>query len=50
MTALSCVAIGVAFLVAVLLLVFAGTLLGWVIPWLLERSRRPSDPPASGDD
>jgi hypothetical protein len=49
MTALSCVAIGIAFLVAVLLLVFAGALLGWVIPWLLERSRRP-EPPDSGAD
>ena len=32
MTALSCLALGVAFLVAVGLLVLAGVLLGWVIP------------------
>lgn len=41
MTALSCVAIGIAFLLAVSLLIFAGALLGWVIPWILERSRKP---------
>jgi len=40
MTVLSCLAIGFAFLIAVGLLVFAGTLIGWVIPRLLERSRR----------
>jgi len=39
MTVLSCLAIGVAFLVAVGLLVFAGVMLGWVIPRLWERSR-----------
>lgn len=39
MTALSCLAIGVAFVLAVVLLVFASVLIGWVIPWLLERSR-----------
>ncbi len=39
MTALSCLAIGVAFLVAVGLLVFAGVMLGWVLPALIERAR-----------
>jgi hypothetical protein len=39
MTAISCVAIGIAFLLAVALLIFAGVMLGWVIPWFLERSR-----------
>jgi len=38
-TALSCLAIGIAFLVAVGLLVFAGVMLGWVLPALIERSR-----------
>jgi hypothetical protein len=47
MTALSCVALGVAFLVAVALLVLAGVLLGWVIPALIERARaeRGAPPP-----
>jgi Mg/Co/Ni transporter MgtE len=48
MTALSCMAIGIAFLIALFLLVVAGALLGGVIPWLLERSRRPPKPPESG--
>jgi hypothetical protein len=39
-TALSCLAIGFAFLVAVCLLVFAGVMLGWVLPALIERARR----------
>lgn len=39
MTALSCFAIGIAFLLAVALLILASVLIGWVIPWLLERSR-----------
>ncbi len=39
MTLLSCLAIGVAFLLAVALLVAAGVALGWIIPWLIERSR-----------
>jgi hypothetical protein len=38
-TALSCLAIGIAFLVAVGLLVFAGVMLGWVLPALIERAR-----------
>ena len=40
MTFLSCVAIGVAFLLAVGLLVFAGVLLGWYVPALIERAWR----------
>ena len=40
MTAISCVVIGIAFLLAVSLLIFAGVLIGWVIPWILEDSRR----------
>jgi hypothetical protein len=58
MTFLSCVAVGVAFLLAVGLLVFAGVLLGWYIPALIEQARRqrgdssrggPRDePPAAG--
>ena len=40
MTAISCVAIGNAFLLAVSLLNFAGALIGWVIPWILEQSKR----------
>jgi hypothetical protein len=47
-TILSCLAIGVAFLAAVGLLVFAGALLGWVLPSIIERSRnRSGDPPAN---
>ena len=50
MTALSCVAIGIAFLLAVALLIFAGVMLGWVIPWYLERSRAARrDPPPRKD-
>jgi hypothetical protein len=46
MTALSCLGIGIAFLLAVGLLVFAGVMLGWVIPVLIERAReRKDDPP-----
>jgi hypothetical protein len=40
MTLLSCLAIGVAFLIAVGLLTFAGVLLGWLLPGWLERLRR----------
>jgi len=32
MTALSCLAIGIAFVLAVALLVFAGVVLGWLLP------------------
>jgi hypothetical protein len=54
MTVLSCVAIGIAFLLAVGLLVFAGVLLGWYLPALIDRARRrrgegpPEDPHAGG--
>ena len=40
MTILSCLAIGIAFAVAVGLLVLAGVLLGWALPAAIERSRR----------
>jgi len=40
MTAISCVAIGIAFVLAVALLIFAGALIGCVIPWILEQSKR----------
>ncbi len=50
MTALSCLGIGVAFVVAVGLLAFAGFLLGWVIPASIERAReRRGAPPPSRD-
>jgi len=50
MTALSCLGVGIAFVVAVALLVFAGFLLGWVIPALLERAReRRGAPPPNRD-
>lgn len=50
MTALSCVAIGIAFVIAVALLVLAGVLLGWVIPAVIERSRdrKNAPPPNTG--
>jgi hypothetical protein len=39
MTLLSCLAIGVAFVLALALLIIAGVLLGWVLPRLVERWR-----------
>jgi hypothetical protein len=39
MTALSCLAIGLAFLLAVGLLVIAGFFLGWVLPERWRRAR-----------
>jgi hypothetical protein len=39
MTALSCLGIGIAFLIAVALLVLAGVLIAWVFPALIERWR-----------
>jgi hypothetical protein len=39
MTALSCLGIGIAFVVAVGLLVLAGVLLSWVLPALVDRWR-----------
>jgi hypothetical protein len=50
MTALSCLGIGLAFAIAVGLLVFAGLLLGWVIPGIIERAReRRGAPPPNRD-
>jgi hypothetical protein len=46
------VVIGIAFLLAVSLLIFAGVLIGWVIPWILESSRKQRserDPPPNRD-
>src|SRR5215813_8096066 len=40
MTFLSCLSIGLAFLIAVALLIFAGVMLGWVLPTAFARSRR----------
>jgi hypothetical protein len=42
-TALSCLALGIAFVVAVALLILAGILLGWILPLLIERSRAARD-------
>jgi hypothetical protein len=39
LTALSCLALGIAFVIAVGLLVFAGILLGWILPSLIEKAR-----------
>jgi hypothetical protein len=50
MTALSCLAIGAAFLAAVGLLLLAGFLLGWVIPAILERSKSPKNGPPPNTD
>lgn len=48
MTVLSCLAIGLAFLIAVGLLIFAGVLLGWILPGLIERRRAArGDPPSN---
>jgi hypothetical protein len=41
MTVLSCLAIGVAFVLAVALLLLAGFLLGWCVPGIFDRARRP---------
>jgi hypothetical protein len=40
MTYFSCLAIGVAFAIALGLLTLAGVLLGWFLPAWLERMRR----------
>jgi flagellar biosynthesis protein FliR len=39
-TFLSCLAIGLAFAIAVGLLVLAGILLGWLLPHWIERFRK----------
>jgi hypothetical protein len=43
MTALSCLGLGIAFAIAVALLVFAGIAIGWILPALIERSRAARD-------
>jgi hypothetical protein len=45
MTALSCLGIGIAFLIAVALLVLAGVLLAWFLPTVIERWRTRRDRP-----
>jgi hypothetical protein len=50
MTVLSCLGIGIAFAIAVGLLVFAAVLLGWVIPAIIERSRQLRDGPPRNRD
>jgi len=46
-TALSCLGIGIAFVIAVGLLVLAGVLLSWVLPALIDRWRASRNvPPA----
>lgn len=45
MTLLSCLAIGLAFVIAVGLLVLAGVLLGWLAPRWIERLRAGSRTP-----
>ncbi len=45
MAFLSCLTIGLMFLLAVGLLLFASVLLGWYVPALLERARGTGPPP-----
>jgi len=45
MTTLSCLGIGIAFLIAVVLLIVAGVLLAWVLPTVIERWRTRRDRP-----
>ena len=40
MTFVSCLALGLAFVIAVGLLTLAGVLLGWMLPAWIERIRR----------
>ncbi|HEX9690388.1 MAG TPA: hypothetical protein VGB47_15075 [Thermoanaerobaculia bacterium] len=49
MTALSCLALGIAFVIAVALLIFAGILLAWVVPSLIERARASRSAPRRND-
>ena len=44
MTLLSCLAIGLAFVIAVALLVFAGLAIAWMLPRLVARARAGRDP------
>jgi hypothetical protein len=50
MTFFSCLAIGVAFLLAVALLAGAGVLLGWVLPDVIERAKARKDAPPPNKD
>jgi hypothetical protein len=52
MTLLSCIAIGLAFAIAVSLLVLAGVLIGWNLPRLLSwlRARGAPGSPRDGED
>jgi hypothetical protein len=43
MTVVSCLVLGLAFLIAVGLLVVAGVGIGWLLPVLLARQRPPKD-------
>ena len=45
MTALSCLGIGIAFVIAVALLILAGVLLAWFLPVVIERWRTRRDRP-----
>jgi hypothetical protein len=47
-TALSCLAIGLGFVIAVALLVFAGVLIGWMIPRPRPRPAGPEEEPGPG--
>jgi hypothetical protein len=47
-TALSCLAIGLGFVIAVALLVFAGVLIGWMIPRPRTRPAGPEEKPVPG--
>jgi len=47
-TALSCLAIGLGFVIAVALLVFAGVLIGWMIPRPRPGPAGPEDEPGHG--
>jgi hypothetical protein len=47
-TFLSCFAIGLGFAIAVGLLVFAGVVIGWVIPHPRRGRRKPPESPDSG--
>jgi hypothetical protein len=47
-TALSCLAIGLGFVIAVALLVFAGILIGWLIPRPRPGPRSPEEAPDPG--
>ena len=50
MTLFSCLAIGIAFLLAVALLAGAGFLLGWVLPAVIERAKARKDAPPPNTD